>query len=111
MLRDEITAAEGVKAMLDRRAAQFGVAMRELRDEDDWGIGFVVGECKATSEPLHKPKTCSICLRCAAALVWRRHPSCCQLQHENTRLVACTTCGEAVAVAALVCHANKLFAR
>ena len=42
-------------------------AIVEMPDEDDWDIGFRLTECKATSEPLAKPKNCSICLRCAAA--------------------------------------------
>lgn len=69
ILADQMSAAEGTKALLERRASQLGVAVAAMPDDDDWEIGFKLTECKATSEPLAKPKTCSICLRCA------NHPS------------------------------------
>jgi hypothetical protein len=73
ILSDQISAAEGTKALLERRAAQLGCAVGDMPDDDDWEIGFKLTECKATSEPLAKPKTCSICLRyasCECALSW-----------------------------------------
>lgn len=66
ILADQMSAAEGTKILLERRAAQLGCEVVEMTDEDDWDIGFKLTECKATSEPLAKPKNCSICLRCAA---------------------------------------------
>jgi hypothetical protein len=63
ILRDEMSAAEGTKLLLERRAAQLGCAIKDMLDDDDWNIGFKLTECKATSEPLAVPKTCSICLR------------------------------------------------
>lgn len=66
ILADQMSAAEGTKILLERRAAQLGCEVVEMTDEDDWDIGFKLTECKATSEPLAKPKNCSICLRCVA---------------------------------------------
>jgi hypothetical protein len=66
ILRDVMSAAEGTKALLERRAVQLGCEIVDMPEEDDWDIGFRLTECKATSEPLAKPKNCSICLRCAA---------------------------------------------
>jgi hypothetical protein len=64
IMADQMSAAEGTKILLERRAAQLGCEVVEMTDEDDWDIGFKLTECKATSEPLAKPKNCSICLRC-----------------------------------------------
>lgn len=69
ILADQMSAAEGTKILLERRAAQLGCDVVEMTDEDDWDIGFKLTECKATSEPLAKPKNCSICLRCGVRLV------------------------------------------
>lgn len=66
ILRDEMSAAEGTKLLLERRAAQLCCAIKDMPDDDDWNIGFRLTECKATSEPLPVPKTCSICLRCGS---------------------------------------------
>lgn len=65
ILADHMSAAEGTKALLERRAEQLGCEVVDMTDEDDWDIGFRLTECRATSEPLPKPKNCSICLRCA----------------------------------------------
>lgn len=64
ILVDHMSAAEGTKALLERRAEQLGCDVVDMTDDDDWGIGFRLTECRATSEPLPKPKNCSICLRC-----------------------------------------------
>lgn len=66
ILADQMSAAEGTKILLERRAAQLGCEVVEMTDDDDWDIGFKLTECKATSEPLAKPKNCSICLRYVA---------------------------------------------
>lgn len=66
ILADHMSAAEGTKALLERRAEQLGCEVVDMTDEDDWDIGFRLTECRATSEPLPKPKNCSICLRCAS---------------------------------------------
>ena len=71
ILRDTMSAAEGTKALLTRRAAQLHCAIVDMPDDDDWEIGFRLTECKATSEPLAKPKNCSICLRCALLFAGR----------------------------------------
>lgn len=67
MLTDSMSASEGTRLLLERRAQQLTCAVEQIPEEDDWGIGFKLTECKATSEPLDKPKNCSICMRYAAA--------------------------------------------
>jgi hypothetical protein len=70
ILADQMSAAEGTKILLERRAAQLGCEVVDMTDEDDWDIGFKLTECKATSEPLAKPKNCSICLRCVSSSLY-----------------------------------------
>ena len=91
ILRDEVTAAEGTKLLLERRASQLGCSIVEMPDEDDWEIGFRLTECKATSEPLAKPKTCSICLRYGARAAMCRAMPRARAQMRGTRARVCKT--------------------
>eukprot|EP00892_Ulva_mutabilis_P003441 jgi/Ulvmu1/1469/UM011_0199.1 len=76
ILADHMSAAEGTKALLERRAEQLSCEVVDMTDDDDWDIGFRLTECRATSEPLPKPKNCSICLR--NGVVLHRHSYYCR---------------------------------
>lgn len=77
MVADALSAAEGAKLLLQRRVKQLGVSsVLDLPEDDDWGIDYKLTECKATSEPLDKPKNCSICQRENA--VFHRHSYYCR---------------------------------
>lgn len=76
ILSETLSAAEGTKLLLVRRADVLGCAIEEIPEEDDWGINFKLSECKATSEPLDRPKNCSICLR--QGMVFHRHSYYCR---------------------------------
>jgi len=77
MVSDALSAAEGAKLLLQRRTDQLGLrSILALPEDDDWGIDYRLTECKATSEPLERPKTCSICLR--ENSVFHRHSYYCR---------------------------------